>query len=56
VVVLPRAVAAEVAADAAEQERLELFVHRKIDGGASIRGVYPPNGETRAEYERERRV
>jgi regulator of RNase E activity RraA len=56
VVVLPRALAAEAAADAAEQERLELFVHRKIDGGASIRGVYPPNEETRAEYERERRV
>src|SRR5206468_1854041 len=56
VVVLPRAVAAEVAADAAEQERLESFVEDKIAGGSSIVGVYPPNEATRAEYERSRRV
>lgn len=54
VLVLPRAVAAEVAADAAEQERLEAFVHGIIDGGSSIVGVYPPNEETRREYERQR--
>ena len=56
VLVIPRAVAAEVAADAAEQERLEQFVLRKIDAGSSIRGVYPPNEATRAEYEADRRV
>ena len=56
VLVIPRPVASEVAAEAAEQERLEQFVYRKIDGGASIRGVYPPNEQTRAEYEAERRV
>ena len=56
VLVIPRALAVAVAADAAEQERLEQFVHRKIDAGASIVGVYPPNEETRAEYERERHV
>ena len=56
VVVLPRAVAAQVAAEAAEQERLEQFVYRKIDGGSPIMGVYPPNDATRAEFERERRV
>jgi regulator of RNase E activity RraA len=56
VLVLPRAVAAEVAADAAEQERLEQFVYRKIDAGSPIRGVYPPNEATRAEYEAQRRV
>lgn len=56
VLVIPRAVAAEVAADAAEQERLEQFVYHKIDGDASIRGVYPPNDATRAEYEAQRQV
>jgi regulator of RNase E activity RraA len=56
VVVVPRSVAAEVAADAAEQERLEQFVQRKIDAGAAIRGVYPPDEQTRAEYERDQRV
>ena len=56
VLVIPRAVAAEVAADAAEHERLEQFVLRKIDAGSSIRGVYPPNEATRAEYEADRRV
>lgn len=54
VLVLPRASAARVAADAAEQERVEQFVYRKIDAGASIVGTYPPNDATRAEYERER--
>lgn len=56
VLVIPRSLAAEVAADAAEQERLEQFVYRKIDAGASIRGVYPPNEATRAEYERDQKV
>jgi regulator of RNase E activity RraA len=51
VVVLPRAVAAEVARAAREQDELETFVQRKIAGGASIVGVYPPNEATRAEFE-----
>jgi regulator of RNase E activity RraA len=56
VLVIPRAVVAEVAAEAAEQDRLERFVYQKIDAGASIRGVYPPNEATRAEYEAHRRL
>ncbi len=51
VVVLPRAVAAEIARAAREQDELESFVQRKIAGGASIVGVYPPNEATRAEFE-----
>lgn len=50
VVVIPRHLAAEVARDALEQERVEEFVLRKIQAGASIRGVYPPNADTLAEY------
>jgi regulator of RNase E activity RraA len=51
VVVLPRAVAAEVARAAREQEELETFVQGKIAAGSSIVGVYPPNEATRAEFE-----
>jgi regulator of RNase E activity RraA len=50
VVVLPRHLAAEVARDAAEQERLETFVLEKVDGGAALAGTYPPGPETVAEY------
>lgn len=54
VVVLPRAVAAEVGREARAQEELEAFVQRRVDAGSSIVGVYPPNAETRAAFERER--
>lgn len=54
IVVLPRALAAEIAADAAEQERVETFVNGLIDAGSSIVGVYPPNEATRARYEQQR--
>ena len=54
VVVLPRAVAAEVAREARAQDEMEAFVQRRIDAGSSIVGVYPPNAETRAAFERER--
>lgn len=51
VVSLPSAVAEEVAHAAYEQERLEEFIQQKVAGGASILGVYPPNDETKAEFE-----
>ena len=51
VIVIPRALAEEVARDAAEQERREEFILSKIEGGASIVGVYPPDEETLREYE-----
>lgn len=52
VIVIPRHLAAEVARDAAEQERAEEFVLEKIEAGSSIVGVYPMNEETAAEYEK----
>jgi regulator of RNase E activity RraA len=52
VVVLPRHLAAEVARDAAEQERLEAFVLEKVDGGAALPGTYPPSPATQEEYRR----
>lgn len=50
VVVVPRHLAAEVAEPAAEQEELERFLLQKIDGGAALRGTYPPDEQTMAEY------
>ena len=56
--VVPLALADEVAAAAAEQERLEAWIMSEIEGGAALPGLYPPNAETRARYEAraERRI
>ncbi len=51
VVVIPRHLAAEIAAPAAEQEAFEAFILHKIQSGAPLPGTYPPNEATRAEYE-----
>jgi regulator of RNase E activity RraA len=48
VVVVPRHLADEVAADAAEQEVLEEFVMQEVKAGKALPGVYPPNDATRA--------
>lgn len=52
VVVIPRHLAAEIAEPAARQEAMERFILSKIEGGAPLRGTYPPNDETLAEYEK----
>jgi regulator of RNase E activity RraA len=51
VIVVPRAIAEEVARDALEQERKEAFILTKIEAGSSIIGVYPPSEATLREYE-----
>jgi len=51
VVIVPRRLAEEVAADAAEMERRERFLFQEIASGRSIRGVYPPDNETMKKYE-----
>lgn len=50
VVVIPKALAADVGRDGAEQERFERFAKLKIQEGRKAPGVYPPNEETKAEY------
>jgi regulator of RNase E activity RraA len=50
VLVIPRAVAAEVAEQGLEQEQLEAFVNRKIHAGEPLWGNYPPGEEVKAEY------
>jgi len=51
VVIVPKEIAAEVAAEAVEMTAFEEWVEREVAGGRSIIGLYPPNAETRAEYE-----
>lgn len=57
VVVIPQAIAADVARDAHEQEIMEEFVLREIEQGRALPGTYPPNAATLARYRqwRERR-
>jgi regulator of RNase E activity RraA len=50
VVVLPRHLLEEVAADAAEQEQLEEFITERIAAGAALPGTYPANEKTKQEY------
>ncbi|MGA2827440.1 MAG: ribonuclease activity regulator RraA [Streptosporangiaceae bacterium] len=50
VVVIPAEVAEDVAARCYERDRLEAWLQRRVAGGASIRGTYPPDEETLAEY------
>lgn len=50
VICIPRHLAEEVARDAVEQERLEEFILAKVENGSPLRGTYPPNEETLADY------
>lgn len=50
VIVIPRALAAEVGRDGVEQERYEHFAKMKVAGGRQVPGTYPPNDATKAEY------
>jgi regulator of RNase E activity RraA len=50
VLVVPRAVAIEIAEPSYEQEQIEAFVSKKIHAGEPLWGNYPPGEETVAEY------
>lgn len=54
-VVIPAGIAGEVRDAALEQERLEAWIMREVERGRPLPGLYPPNDETRARYEAERR-
>ena len=51
VIVIPAAMADQVAADTFEQEKLEEFVQQEIASGRPLPGTYPPNEATKARYE-----
>ena len=50
VVVVPQHLAQEVADEAYEQTIFEDFVQERVMAGASTFGLYPPEGEAKAEY------
>ncbi len=54
-VVIPAALVGDVVADALEQERLEEWIMGEVARGASLPGLYPPNAENLARYEKTRK-
>ena len=50
--VVPAAMADKVAKAGLEQERFERFVQQKVNDGASVYGLYPPDEAMLEEYER----
>ena len=50
-VVLPPSIAAEVLADAREQERQEEFITTRVAEGEPIDGLYPLGDARRADYQ-----
>jgi regulator of RNase E activity RraA len=54
-VLIPMALVDEVAAVAAEQERLEAWIMDQVEAGAALPGLYPPNDENKARYESSRK-
>ena len=51
-VLIPAALLDQVVADAVEQERLEEWIMGEVAHGAALPGLYPPNAENLARYER----
>lgn len=51
VIVIPRHLADEIAAEAAGMEAFEDFVLLEIEAGRPVIGTYPPNEETKARFE-----
>ena len=50
VVVLPKHLVEEIAADSAEQEQLEEYIVERVGEGARLKGTYPANEDTKREY------
>lgn len=53
VVVIPRALAEQVATEAAEIERFDAWALAKVEAGEQLPGLYPPNAENHARYKRD---
>lgn len=53
VIAIPRALAAEVAAEAVVQEAEDAWIAEQVRGGAAVDGLFPLNAEWRARYESE---
>lgn len=53
-VVIPQALLEEVTAACVEQERLEHWIMQEVERGVPLPGLYPPNAEAKARYEKTR--
>lgn len=53
-VLIPKALLEEIVVVAAEQERLENWIMRQVQEGATLPGLYPPDAQNKARYEAER--
>jgi regulator of RNase E activity RraA len=53
-VLIPAALLDEVVGESVEQERMEAWIMREVEKGASLPGLYPMNAETKARYESEK--
>lgn len=51
VVVIPQHLADEIAVDAVEQEKMEVFILERVQQGAKLAGTYPPNADTKAAFQ-----
>jgi regulator of RNase E activity RraA len=51
-VVIPSALVEEVVREAVEQEQLEGWIMGEVQAGTPLPGLYPPNQETKARYEK----
>ena len=51
-VLIPAALIDEMVATAPEQERLEGWIMTEVEKGAALPGLYPPNAENKARYEK----
>jgi regulator of RNase E activity RraA len=54
-VLIPAALAEDVARLGSEQERLEAWIMDEVQRGAALPGLYPPNAENKARYEATRK-
>jgi regulator of RNase E activity RraA len=52
-VVIPASFVDAVVTEGPEQERLENWILEEIDKGVPLPGLYPPNAETKARYEKD---
>jgi regulator of RNase E activity RraA len=52
VAVIPAKIADEIATEAESQTQFEDWVEERVKEGRSIFGLYPPNAQTKAEFER----
>ena len=53
-VLIPAALVDALVEQGPEQERMEAWIMREVDKGASLPGLYPMNAETKARYEKEK--